>query len=151
MNSYNGFTPAQRTAALRWLNGEYAAGRRVRPTSCQVCGQTEGLIEAHSEDYSGPPYGDNIGAFGLCYRCHMMIHCRFSAPMAFDAYVQSVEDGVLWPPTGRAWGTIQQMLDMAPGQLSMTRTLATVAHSRRTGGDPAILRRILAGAYRPTF
>lgn len=143
VNSYNGFSPAQRTAALRWLNREYAAGTRTRPTSCDVCGQTRGLIEAHSEDYSGPPYGPNIGAFGLCYRCHMMIHCRFSAPDAFEAYVQSLEAGVLWPPTGRSWPTIQKMLAMTPGQLELA------PHATRTAGDPTILRRILAGAFRP--
>jgi hypothetical protein len=143
VNSYNGFSPGQRTAALRWLNAEYAAGRRARPTSCDVCGQTRGLIEAHSEDYSGPPFGANIGAFGLCYRCHLMIHCRFSAPAAFLAYIESLEAGHVWPPTGRSWPTIQAMLTMSPGQLTMT------PHDERTGGDPQLLRRILAGDFKP--
>jgi hypothetical protein len=61
VNSYNGFTPQQRAHALRGLNREYAAGRRQRPTSCDACGQTEGVIEPHSEDYS-EPFGDHIGA-----------------------------------------------------------------------------------------
>jgi hypothetical protein len=97
MNSYNGFSPTQRTRALRWLNAEYAAGRRSRPTSCQACGQTEGLLEAHSEDYSGPPFGANIGRFGLCYRCHMMVHSRFRARRAFELYAHSIDRGLVWP------------------------------------------------------
>ena len=38
--------------ALRWLKGEYAAGRRHPPLVCDACDQDEGPIEAHSEDYS---------------------------------------------------------------------------------------------------
>jgi len=140
MNSYNGFTPNQRIKALRWLNEEYAQGRRTRPTSCDVCGQTRGHLEAHSEDYSGPPFGDNIGAFGLCYRCHMMIHCRFSNPWAFERYVQSLELGQVWPPIGRSWPTIQAMLN-GPAQ--------DPPLDERAGGDPGLLRAIAAGHYRP--
>jgi hypothetical protein len=40
--------------ARRWLQGEYAAGRRARPTVCDACGQTEGEISAHSESYAEP-------------------------------------------------------------------------------------------------
>jgi hypothetical protein len=29
VNSYNNFTRAERMRALRWLNGEYAAGRSI--------------------------------------------------------------------------------------------------------------------------
>ena len=70
--SYNGFSAAQRNRAGRWLNAEYAAGRRTRPTRCQACGTTEG-VRGHSEDYS-EPFGPHIGAFGLCHRCHLALH-----------------------------------------------------------------------------
>ncbi len=92
MNSYNGFSPKQRYRALDWLKAEYKAGRRHRPRVCDACGQTEGVIEPHSEDYS-EPFGDHIGAFGLCYRCHMMIHCRFRNRQVWDAYRQAVREG----------------------------------------------------------
>lgn len=92
MNSYNGFSPQQRLRALAWLKREYAAGRRVRPTACDACGQTVGMIEPHSEDYS-EPFGDHIGAFGFCYRCHMMLHCRFSARAAWLAYLDAIKRG----------------------------------------------------------
>lgn len=110
MNSYNGFTSEQRLAAFAWLKKEYAAGRRVRPTRCDACGQAEGVIEPHSEDYSFP-YGDHVGAFGLCYRCHMMIHCRFSAGEAWARYLDRLHEGFRAVPLHtRNFGMIRSQL-----------------------------------------
>lgn len=92
MKPYNGFTHSQRMASHRWLQKQYQADNRIRPSCCDVCGQTDGIIDAHSEDYS-TPYGDHIGKYGLCYPCHMMIHCRFSAPEAFQRYVDLLLSG----------------------------------------------------------
>jgi hypothetical protein len=100
MRSYNGFSPAQRLRALAWLKGEYAAGRRRPPTACDACGQTEGIIEAHSEDYS-EPFGDHIGAYGLCYRCHMAVHTRFGAWEAWHTYRRLVAAGARFQPFPR--------------------------------------------------
>ena len=113
MNAYNGFSGAQRTRALDWLNREYGAGRRQRPTLCDLCGQDEGLIQAHSEDYSGPPFGDNIGYFALCYICHMMIHCRFRNPRAWSDYRRLLSEGlVLARPGPKAdWGAVVRFLN----------------------------------------
>jgi hypothetical protein len=97
MSDYKGFTGQQRNRALRWLNREYAAGRRMRPTSCDGCGQTAGIIEAHSEDYS-EPFGDHIGGWGLCYRCHMALHCRFKAPEAWERYKAAIVAGGTFAP-----------------------------------------------------
>lgn len=97
LNSYNGFPPAQRSRALAWLKREYAAGRRVRPTICDACGQTEGLVEAHSEDYS-EPFGDQTGAYGFCLTCHMMLHCRARAPEAWLTYKAAIAAGVTFEP-----------------------------------------------------
>lgn len=97
MKSYNGFSPSQRYKALNWLKGEYAAGRRARPFSCDCCRQTEGIIEHHSEDYS-EPFGNNIGQYALCYICHMMIHCRFRNPRQWQLYKQMVADGANFKP-----------------------------------------------------
>ena len=149
MNSYNGFSPTQRTRALRWLNGEYAAGRRTRPTSCQACGQTEGLIEAHSEDYSGPPFGANIGQFGLCYRCHMMVHSRFRAARHFELYAHSIDRGLVWPAIEkRNWYAVQAMLQ------TPLDTLAEIAgETCAPRGDvaviPLLLWRMADGEFRP--
>lgn len=94
---YNGFSAEERSRAGRWARAERAAGRKSKPTKCDACGQTEGVIEPHSEDYSAP-YGDHIGAFGLCYRCHMMIHCRFSNPVAWHQYLRSIHSGMVYVP-----------------------------------------------------
>ena len=102
LKPYNGFDHAQRLAALAWLKGEYAAGRRTRPVRCDACGQTEGPIDPHSEDYSRP-FGEHIGKHGLCYRCHMMIHCRFKNPQAWVAYKQHVREGRIFVPIGRSF------------------------------------------------
>ncbi len=92
---YNGFSPQARRAALAWLKREYAAGRRVPPTECDACGQREGVIDAHSEDYSAP-FGDHIGRYALCYRCHMAVHCRFgTGARQWEAYSQLIAEGAV--------------------------------------------------------
>jgi len=83
--------------ALRWLKAEYAAGRRQRPTVCDACGQTEGILEAHSEDYS-EPFGVHIGQFGFCFRCHMILHNRLRAPEAWARYKAEIAGGVVFKP-----------------------------------------------------
>ena len=100
MKTYNGFNHDQRMKGFRWLQGEYAAGRRARPTVCDACGQAEGPIEAHSEDYS-EPFGDHIGRFGLCYRCHMAIHTRFDNGEAWEAYKLLIAAGRIFHPIGK--------------------------------------------------
>jgi hypothetical protein len=85
LKTYNGFDHDQRMKGYRWLQREYAAGRRAHPTVCDACGQADGPIDAHSESYA-EPFGDHIGRFGLCYRCHMAIHTRFNNPEAWEAY-----------------------------------------------------------------
>jgi len=67
---------------------------------CDACGQTEGPIEAHSEDYS-EPFGDHIGCFGLCYRCHMVIHTRGKDPEAWATYKHHVALGRIFHPIGK--------------------------------------------------
>ena len=110
MKSYNQFTPKQRMKAYNWAKAEYAAGRRTRPMECDACTQNLGIIEPHSEDYSGPPFGDHIGAYGVCYACHMMIHCRFRAPDAWHAYRAAVRDGAIFKPFhARAFGAFARL------------------------------------------
>ena len=94
---YNGFTGSQRMKAYRWLMAEYSAGRRHKPVRCDACLQERGVIEPHSEDYSAP-YGDNIGRWGLCYRCHMALHCRFRNAESFDFYCRTLAAGDRFEP-----------------------------------------------------
>ena len=62
MRSYNGFKPRQLMRVLVWLKQQYAAGLRRPPIACDACGQTKGIIERHSEDYS-EPFGDHVDAY----------------------------------------------------------------------------------------
>jgi len=100
LKPYNGFDHGQRMKGYRWLQREYAAGRRARPTVCDACGQIEGPIEAHSESYAAP-FGEHIGRFGLCYRCHMAIHTRFNNREAWEAYKHHVALGRIFHPIGK--------------------------------------------------
>jgi len=110
MNFYNGFTPNQRLKALAWLKRQYAAGTRTPPSSCDACGQTDGVIEPHDEDYS-EPYGDHTGSIGVCYRCHMMIHCRFKNPDGWKQYRAAVRRGLRFEAlrTRAFWKFCQQL------------------------------------------
>ena len=102
LKTYNGFDHDQRMKGYRWLQGEYAAGRRARPTVCDACGQTEGRSTRTREDYS-EPFGDHIGRYGLCYRCHMAIHTRFNNPEAWTAYKIHVALGRIFHPIGKSF------------------------------------------------
>lgn len=97
-NPYNGFSSTQREEAYAWMKAEEAAGRLSSVVSrCCACGQTRGRLEKHSEDYSRP-FGPHIGAFGLCVRCHMLIHLRFRRPEAWAKYIEAVAAGYIFEP-----------------------------------------------------
>ena len=97
LSFYNGFSPKQRLKALAYYKKEIAEGRRTLVKICQGCGQTDGLIMAHSEDYS-EPFGEHIGAYTFCYRCHIMLHCRYRSPLAWDDYKRGLREGAVWTP-----------------------------------------------------
>ena len=93
MKSYNGFDPKQRYKALAYHKEQIATGNKpARPECCHACGQTEGVLVWHSEDYS-EPFGEHIGEHGLCYVCHMMIHCRFRNRKAWQYHIGQLLQG----------------------------------------------------------
>ncbi len=98
MKSYNGFTPQQRNAAQSWLNRQWSAGTLERPCKCCACGQTEGIIDAHAEDYSLPFSAGKTDEFHLCFRCHMMVHCRHRNPRAWQRYRDAIAAGQRFAP-----------------------------------------------------
>ena len=98
MNSYNGYTPAQRYKALSWFKKQIKEGKKPsHPHQCDFCGQNNGVIAWHSEDYS-EPYGDHIGKYGVCYVCHMMIHCRFKNKQLWLNYTQKISQSFQTQP-----------------------------------------------------
>lgn len=114
MNSYNGFSSAERTAHYAVYKKMIAAGQVVWPTVCEACGQTEGRIEPHDEDYTVQ------ASFGVCYRCHMMIHCRFKNRSAWNFYRDMARIGKRAEPLhGRAWGAVVRQLN--GGAVTFTR------------------------------
>jgi len=104
MNSYNGYEPKQRYKALAWLKKEWAKGtRKQTPHECDICTQKDGYLAYHSEDYSFP-FGDHIGHFGLCYICHMMLHCRYKSPKVMDTYIEALMQKKCYEPiNGNGW------------------------------------------------
>ena len=90
---YNGFSAAHRTKAGAW----FTAQGKPKPTTCKVCLQTKGWRGWHSEDYS-EPFGPHIGEHGLCFVCHMMLHCRFRNPEAFEVYRTLIRAGARFAP-----------------------------------------------------
>jgi hypothetical protein len=118
MNSYNGFSPAQRNRAQAWLRDQWARGLRPRPSVCCACGQDQGVIDAHAEDYS-EPFGDHTDSYPLCYRCHMMVHCRFRNRRAWDRYRGHIRAGLRFAPLyHRNFGQISAQLAGAIAQFS---------------------------------
>tara|TARA_Y100000385_G_scaffold241948_1_gene258661 strand:- start:4970 stop:5389 length:420 start_codon:yes stop_codon:yes gene_type:complete len=98
LNSYNGFSPSHRYKALAWFKKEIKEGRKpAKPDICDACGQKDGVLAWHSEDYS-EPFGSHIGEHGLCYLCHMMIHCRFKNKATWSKYVDIIESGMVAEP-----------------------------------------------------
>lgn len=95
-NPYNDFPPNARTKAGQWYRRQVASGLLVVDDNCMTCGSPQ-RVNGHSEDYSSP-YGPHIGAFDLCWFCHMMIHCRKRNLIAWDRYCEHVEDTGLWFP-----------------------------------------------------
>lgn len=94
MKSYNGFSPQQRYKALDYHKEQIRLGNKPeRPEKCDSCGQTHGILVWHSEDYS-EPFGPHIGQHGLCYVCHMWIHCRFRNRGGWELHKKRISEGL---------------------------------------------------------
>lgn len=100
MGSYNGFSALEIKAAFLWWLRECAKGRRTPPTECMACGQDEGIIEPHTEDYS-KPFGAHIGRFGLCLRCRWFTLSRFKHPDEWQDYCAMIRFGYRFEPLRR--------------------------------------------------
>ena len=94
---YNGFTHAQRIASLAKTKAAILSGGIPKPTKCEFCGQTKGIIQYHNEDYSHPTKYLRV----WCWRCHMMHHSRNRAPEAVKAYFDAVSAGKKFAPVYR--------------------------------------------------
>jgi hypothetical protein len=96
---YNGFSGRQRSRAQTWLNRQWKAGALARPMQCVACGQSMGIIDAHAEDYSEPFAAGKTDQYHLCFTCHMMVHCRFGNPEAWQYYKSVIRRGGRFAPS----------------------------------------------------
>ena len=98
MKDYNGYTAAQRSKSMDWLRAQWEVGAVKRPFKCCACGQDKGIIDAHAEDYSEPFEAGKTDQYPLCYRCHMMVHCRFRNKDKWEWYRLQIKNGVRFKP-----------------------------------------------------
>lgn len=88
LSDYNGFPGKLREQSLRRVHKLWDSGEVPRPERCDACGQTEGAIHGHSEDYSN----DHIH-LPICITCHLLLHMRFQMPDVWEQYKTMVRDG----------------------------------------------------------
>lgn len=87
------------SAEERRISGEktYEAiqkGKIPKPSKCNRCGQTEGIIDYHNRDYSHP----TKFLEQMCVRCHMMLHSVFRSEAAVLKYWEEIKAGKRYPP-----------------------------------------------------
>ena len=98
MKSYNGFSPKERLEGDKIIKQAIKDGilKPLDECSCALCGQDKGIRHYHNEDYSK----ENVvkDAICVCWRCHMMIHCRFKHKEAYIKYAKEIKSGKKYPP-----------------------------------------------------
>lgn len=71
LSSYNGFPGPMREAVGRRQARAWKDGTLPKPDRCDACGQTQGAIHGHAEDYSR----DDV-YLPLCITCHLILASR---------------------------------------------------------------------------
>ena len=95
MVTWQGWTDKQRNASARQTREAIKAGKiAAKPSECKFCGQTEGILEWHNPDYSDPVKYLQ----GLCYRCHMVLHCEHLNPQSAKEYWDEIRRGKRYTP-----------------------------------------------------
>jgi hypothetical protein len=139
--AYNGFPGPQRDVSWEWMKERMRTGELVRPHTCMACGQTQGCIDYHAEDY-GYPWGPHLWQFQLCYKCHMMVHCARRNPQPVGDYRAIVANGGRFAPTRyRDFMTVLRTHIQTQVQPAYTR------HERPEMGD--LIGRIVEGEFKP--
>ena len=89
----------------------------AQPSECRRCGQTEGILHLHNEDYDVTLYTlrkvfdrfpvditdeelKNINEVlePICWRCHMIHHSNHRNPEACEQYWVDLKNGKKFPP-----------------------------------------------------
>jgi hypothetical protein len=117
MKDYKGWDSNFRSASLKLTNRAKEKGWIQNPTKCNRCGQTEGILHLHNEDYDITFYTlekvfnrspltitkeeiDNVNSVleELCWRCHMMHHSIRRNKQSVDKYFEEIKAGKRYPP-----------------------------------------------------
>lgn len=114
MNNYKKWTGEERKKSLVLFNKAVKMGLIPRPTKCRICGQTEGILQTHNEDYDAtlnyiPKMIDGTATeeekaavfkalVPICWRCHMMHHSRWISAWRVEKYFKEVKSGKMYPP-----------------------------------------------------
>ncbi len=121
MRSYKKWSKEDRLKSLRLTNKAKRLGLLTPATSCNRCGQSEGIIHWHNEDYDitlsvlGKAFDvekrkyltdDEVSECGkaletLCWRCHMMHHSFFKGKDTAKKYFEEISNGKVYPPVLR--------------------------------------------------
>jgi hypothetical protein len=143
MASYNGFSEAARNRVGNWQNEQYRTGKHPRPDRCCACGVTQGRFVHHCEDYS-EPYGPHIWQFPMCYRCHSILHRRFSKPETWNMYRTWLRETHACAKSLATWDTFMYRATVKQTSLPLRTCKCTLPARGKT-----VLDEIEAGLYLP--
>lgn len=94
MKDYNGWPGKLRDKVGRQIKRAIEKGELAAPSKCERCGQTEGTIDYHTENY-----GDAFNNLEqLCYKCHRKVHDAERFPEACARYWEDIRLGKVFPP-----------------------------------------------------
>jgi len=120
MRNYKKWSAETRKASLKLTKKARKMGWIQNPKKCNRCGQTEGILHLHNEDYdvtlntltevfnrfpifitSDELVAVNNALEEICWRCHMMHHSKYRNKQAVENYFSEIAKGVQYPPVYR--------------------------------------------------
>lgn len=117
MKSYKKWSAEERQRSLALTNRAKRLGLIPPATKCSICGQSEGIIQYHNENYDatlqyvpklllGTATDEERKAIAealvpLCWRCHMVHHSMHRNKEAVERYFAEVRGGKRYPPVYR--------------------------------------------------
>lgn len=117
MRNYKGWSGDFRKESLKLTNAAKKMGWIENPSKCNRCGQTEGILHLHNEDYDVTYYTlkevfnrfpisitveeqEKVNSVleQICWRCHMMHHSVRRNKQAVEKYFVEIKNGKKYPP-----------------------------------------------------
>ena len=117
MRNYKGWSGDFRKESLKLTNAAKKMGWIENPSKCNRCGQTEGILHLHNEDYDVTYYTlkevfnrfpisitveeqEKVNSVleQICWRCHMMHHSVKRNKQAVEKYFVEIKNGKKYPP-----------------------------------------------------